>query len=183
MSNQELKKLQKELDQILNNKNISVDFYNQHEALKPILDNIDKSIAERHNTANEKDYEWMKWLIVIASGVFSVIVSQVTRMSSMQDNQLLLAQSNQLLLFKVAITANALGIIFGAIYLYTDIKSERVLADKLRIHQLHLLLRGKNRYENVVQSGSFHLFWYCKLASLLCFLICVIAWVIFFWVM
>ncbi|MFP3454180.1 hypothetical protein R0K30_21475, partial [Bacillus sp. SIMBA_154] len=95
------------------------------------LDEIGRALAKKHNTANEKDYEWMKWLIVIASGVFSVIVSQITRMSPALDSSLLFIQSNQLFLFKGAIIANALGIIFGAVYLYADIRSERDLADKL----------------------------------------------------
>lgn len=183
MSKQELKKLQKEVEKILSNENLIVDFNNQYEVLKPKLDEISRSIAERHNAANEKDYEWIKWLIVIASGVFSVIVSQVTRISSIQDNQLLLMQSNQLPLFKVAITANALGIVFGAIYLYADIRSERDLAHKLGIQYLHLLSKGTNKYQNVIPSDNFRIFSYCKRTSLLCFLVSIGAWMIFIWVM
>ncbi|MGP5104761.1 hypothetical protein ACTXJH_12560 [Psychrobacter celer] len=183
MSKQELKSLQKEFNQKLNDEGISAEFYNHHESLKPILYNIGKDIAERQSTAAQKDYDWMKWLAVIASGVFSVVVSQVTRMSSMQYNQLLLSQNDQLLLFKIAITANALGIVFSVIYLYRDIKTERDLADKLGVQRLYLLLRGTNRYENFIPSSKFQLFRLCKSVSILCFLISIIAWVVFIWVM
>lgn len=65
----------------MNIEGITVDFYNRHEALKPSLNEIERACTEHQNTANEKDYEWMKWLIVIAAaGIFSVIVSQVMRM-------------------------------------------------------------------------------------------------------
>ena len=101
-------------------------------------------------------------MIVIAAGVFSVIVSQVTRMPLVLDSELLLIQSNQLILFKTTIITNALGMIFGAIYLYTDIRSERDLVDKLSIQRLHLLLNGTNRYKNVIPSDTFRLFFYCK---------------------
>ena len=183
MSKRELKALQRRFNNKLDKEGITVDFYNRHEALKPTLDEIGRALAKKHNTANEKDYEWMKWLIVIASGVFSVIVSQITRMSPALDSSLLFIQSNQLFLFKGAIIANALGIIFGAVYLYADIRSERDLADKLSIQRLHLLLKGTNRYENVIPSDNFRLFFYCKRISLICFLACIGAWVAFIWIM
>lgn len=81
MNKRELKPIQRKFNSKLDKEGITVDFYNCHEALKPTLDEIGRALAEKHNTANEKDYEWMKWLIVIAAGVFSVIVSQITRMS------------------------------------------------------------------------------------------------------
>lgn len=183
MSKQELKNLQNQLSDKMNREGVTVDFYHHHETLKPTLDEIQRACAERQNAANEKDYEWMKWLIAIAAGVFSVIVSQMTRMPSVLDSQSLLIQSNQLTLFKIAIITNALGIIFGAIYLYTDIRSERDLVDKLSIQRLHLLLKGTNRYENVIPSDNFHLFFYCKRISLICFLACIGAWVAFIWIM
>lgn len=91
----------------------------------------------------------------------------------MLDSQSLLIQSNQLTLFKSAIVTNALGIIFGAIYLYTDIRSERDLVDKPSIQRLHLLLKETSRYENVIPSDKFRLFFYCKRISLTCFLECI----------
>lgn len=181
MSKQELKNLQKQLNRKMEEEGATVSFYNHHEALKPTLNEIERARAERHNTANQKDYEWMKWLIVIASGVFSVIVSQVTRMTLALDSGSLFIQSSQLPLFKIAIIANALGIIFGAVYLYTDIRSERDLTNKLGIQQLYLLLNGTNRYENVIHSEKFRLFFYCKIASLICFLVSIGAWVAFIW--
>ncbi|MFP3398455.1 hypothetical protein SB749_19220, partial [Brevibacterium sp. SIMBA_078] len=85
-------------------------------------------------------------------------------MSPALDSSLLFIQSNQLFLFKGAIIANALGIIFGAVYLYADIRSERDLADKLSIQRLYLLLEGANRYESIIPSSNFRIFSYCKRA-------------------
>lgn len=181
MSKKELKTLQKQLNHRIDTEGVTLDFQNHHRALEPTLNELERAQAERHNTANEKDYEWMKWLIVIASGVFSVIISQVARMSSSFDSGSLFMQSSQLPLFKVAIIANALGVILGAVYLYTDVKSERDLTNKLGIQQLYLLLNGTNRYKNVIPSENFRLFFCCKIASLFCFLVSIGAWIVFIW--
>lgn len=75
MSKKELKALNKELSDYLNTNGVTDDFYRHHETLKPQLDSIGRGIAERHNEANQKEFDWMKWLILIAAGVFSVIVT------------------------------------------------------------------------------------------------------------
>lgn len=105
---------------------------------------------------------------------------QLTSLISIQNNELLL-DNNQLLLIKIAISANASGIIFGAIYLYIDVMTERDLAYKLRIQRLYLLLKGENRYENVISSSPFRLFRILKLLSLLSFLVAIGSWVVFIW--
>ena len=118
----------------------------------------------------------MKWLIVIAAGVFSVIVTQVSKMSSLS--------LDQLLLLKITITANALGIVFGAIYLYTDIINTKDLGEKIQVQKYYLLLKGKKRYENNVITSQ--KLWFAKTAktlSLLCFLVVLVGWVLFVWSM
>lgn len=173
-SKQELKLLQNELDHILNS-DPSEEFYYQYEQLKPHLDELEREVANHSNLANEKDHEWMKWLIVIAAGVFSVIVTQVSKMSSLSIDQLLL--------LKIAISANALGIVSGAIYLYTDIMNAKDLGYKLQVQRYYLLLKGKKRYENSINSEKL---WFAKKSrnlSLLCFLAVIVIWVWFVWQM
>lgn len=173
-SKQELKFLQNELDHILNS-DPSEEFYYQYEQLKPHLDELEREVANHSNLANEKDHEWMKWLIVIAAGVFSVIVTQVSKMSSLSIDQLLL--------LKIAISANALGIVSGAIYLYTDVMNAKDLGYKLQVQRYYLLLKGKKRYENSINSEKL---WFAKRSrnlSLLCFLAVIVIWVWFVWQM
>lgn len=173
-SKQELKFLQNELDHILNSDS-SEEFYYQYEQLKPHLDELEREVANHSNLANEKDHEWMKWLIVIAAGVFSVIVTQVSKMSSLSIDQLLL--------LKIAISANALGIVSGAIYLYTDVMNAKDLGYKLQVQRYYLLLKGKKRYENSINSEKL---WFAKRSrnlSLLCFLAVIVIWVWFVWQM
>lgn len=173
-SKQELKVLQDELDRILDS-DPSEEFYYQYQQLKPHLDALEREVANHSNLANEKDHEWMKWLIVIAAGVFSVIVTQVSKMSSLS--------LDQLLLLKIAISANALGIVSGAIYLYTDVINAKDLGYKLQVQRYYLLLKGKKRYENSINSEKL---WFTKKArnlSLFCFLAVIVIWVWFVWQM
>ena len=174
-SKQELKILQNELDHILNS-DPSKEFYYQYEQLKPHLDELEREVANHSNLANEKDHEWMKWLIVIAAGVFSVIVTQVSKMSSLSIDQLLL--------LKIAISANALGIVSGAIYLYTDVINAKDLGYQLQVQRYYLLLKGKKRYgANTINSKKL---WFTKPSknlSLLCFLAVIVLWVWFVWQM
>lgn len=172
-SNQELKVLREELDRILDSDLIE-QFSYQYQQLKPRLDTLELELAKQSNLANEKDHEWMKWLIVIAAGVFSVIVTQVSKMSSLS--------LDQLLALKIAISANALGIVSGAIYLYTEVINAKDLGKKIQVQKYHLLLRGKKRYEeNVINSQKL---WFARTAknlSLLCFLAVIVIWVWFVW--
>ena len=171
-SKQEIKLLQDELDRILSSENAE-EFYYQYQQLKPHLDALEREVANYSNLAKEKDHEWMKWLIVIAAGVFSVIVTQVSKMSSLS--------MEQLGLLKLAISANAMGIMFGAIYLYTDVMNAKDLGYKLQVQRLYLLLKGRKRYENTINSEKLWFSNICKIFSLLCFLAVIVIWVWFVW--
>lgn len=174
MSKQELEALEKRFNYIIDNE-MSTEFYNHYQQLKPHLDDLERSMAERNSSLKEKDYEWLKWLVAIAAGVFSVIVTQVSKMSSLS--------AEQLVLLKIAISVNALGIVLGAIYLYTDVRHEKDLVRKLQIQRYHLLLEGKNRYNNVIKSDRLRFAELCKPFSLVCFLLVICIWVWFVWQM
>lgn len=171
-SKQELKVLQDEIDRIQDS-GPSKDFYYRCQQLRPQLDALEPEIVKQSNLAKEKDHEWMKWLIVIAAGVFSVIVTQVSKMSSLS--------LCQLILLKIAISANALGIVSGAIYLYVDVINAKDLGYKLQIQRCYLILKGKKRYENSISSEKL---WFTKISknlSLFCFLAVIVIWVWFVW--
>lgn len=118
----------------------------------------------------------MKWLIVIAAGVFSIVITQIPKMSSLS--------LDQLLLLKVAISVNALGILFGAIYLYADVIDAKDLGYKLQVQSSYLLLKGEKRYKtNAIYSEEL---WFTKISknlSLLCFLAAIAILVCFVWLM
>lgn len=174
-SKQELKVLVEELHRKLES-NPSYEFLVHYEKSKPYLEELEVEVVKQNNSAKEKDDEWMKWLIVIAAGVFSVIVTQVSKMSALS--------SDQLLLLKIAISANALGIVSGAIYLYTDIINAKDLGYKLQVQRYYLLLKGKKRYEKrAVYSQEL---WFAKISrnlTVLCFLAVIVIWVYFVWQM
>ena len=172
MSQQELKALEDQFNHIMKN-DPSPEFYSHYQQLKPHLDKLERDMAQRNSLVKEKDYEWMKWLVAISAGVFSVIVTQISKMS--------LPSIEQLILLKIAISANALGIVLGAIYLYTDVKHEKDLICKLQIQRYSLLLENKKRYENVIYSDRLWFSGLCKPLSLTCFLIFILIWVGFIW--
>lgn len=175
-SKKEYEVLLKEIQRQLERSNPSNEFRVRYQQLKPHLDELETLIVKQNQLAIEKDHEWMKWLIVIAAGVFSVIVTQVPKMSSLS--------LEQLLLLKIAISTNALGIAFGAIYLYTDIMDTKDLGYKLLVQKYSLLLKGEKRYkDNVIYSQELRFIKMTKYLSLLCFLAVIIIWVCFVWQM
>lgn len=174
MSQQELKALEDRFNHIIKN-DPSPEFYSHYQQLKPHLDELERDMAQRNSLVKEKDYEWMKWLVAIAAGVFSVIVTQVSKMS--------LLSVEQLVLLKIALSVNALGIVLGAVYLYTDVRHEKDLIRKLQIQRYSLLLEGKNKFNNVINSDRLKFAEMCKPLSLICFLITILIWVGFVWQM
>lgn len=174
-SKQESKLLQDELERKLDS-DPSEEFFYQYQQLKPHLDELGSEIVKQNNLAKEKDSEWMKWLIVIAAGVFSVVITQIPKMSSLS--------LDQLLLLKIAISVNALGIVFGAIYLYVDVIDAKDLGYKLKVQGSYLLLKGEKRYKkNAIYSEEL---WFTKISknlSLLCFLAVIAILVCFVWQM
>lgn len=174
MSKRELKYLEERFNDRLKN-NFDQEFYSRYQQLESHLEELEREVANRNNSLKQKDYEWMKWLIVIAAGVFSVIVTQVYKMSSLSVEQLIL--------LKIAISANALGIVLGAIYLYTDVRHEKDLIRKIQIQRYHLLLEGKNKFNNVIHSDRLQFAERCKPLSLICFLVVILIWVWFVWQM
>lgn len=174
-SKQEFKLLQDELDRKLDNDRSEEVLY-QYQQLMPHLYELESEIVKQNNLAKQQDNEWMKWLIVIAAGVFSVIITQVSNMSSLS--------LCQLILLKIAISANALGIVSGAIYLYVDVINAKDLGYKLQVQRYYLLLEGEKKYKaNAIYSEEL---WFTKIAknlSLLCFLAVIVIFVYFVWQM
>ena len=174
-SKQEFKLLQDELERKLDN-DLSEEFLYKYQLLKHYLDELEREIVKQNNLAKQQDNEWMKWLIVIAAGVFSVIITQMPDRSSLS--------LDQLILLKIAISVNALGIVFGAIYLYTDVINTKDLGYKLQVQRYYLLLGGEKKYKaNAIYSEEL---WFTKIAknlSLLCFLAVIVIFVYFVWQM
>lgn len=173
MSKRELKALEKRFNERMYN--CDQEFYERFLQLESHFAELEKDMIHRHSLVKEKDYEWMRWLIAIAAGVFSVIVTQVSKMS--------LLSFEQLLLLKVAISANALGVLLGAIYLYTDIRHGKDLIRKIQIQRYYLMLENKRKYDRFVRSDNLWFAELCKPLSLICFLIVVFIWVVFIWQM
>lgn len=173
MSKQELKDLEERFNDRLKN-NFDQEFHDRFLQLESHLAALEKDMIQRHNLVKEKDYEWMRWLIAIAAGVFSVIVTQVSKMS--------LLSIEQLLLLKVAISANALGVFLGAIYLYTDIRHGKDLIRKIQIQRYYLMLDNK-KYDQFVRSDDLWFAELCKPLSLVCFSVVICIWVVFVWQM
>ena len=173
-SKQELKVWEKRFKDQLRS-NFDQEFSSHYQRLESHLGKLEIEMANLNNSLKEKDYEWLKWIIVIAAGVFSVIVTQVSKMSSLS--------SDQLILLKIAISANALGIVLGAFYLYTDVRNNKDLIRKIQIQRYSLLLENKERYKNVVHSDRLWFAEKCKPLSLLCFLGVIVIWVLFVWQM
>ena len=173
MSEKELKALEKRFNDRLQN-NFDQEFYERFLHLESHFAELEKDMIHRHNLVKEKDYEWMKWLIAIAAGVFSVIVTQVSKIS--------LLSVDQLFLLKIAMSANALGVLFGAIYIYTDIRYGKDLIRKIQIQRYYLMLENK-KCDKFVRSDNLWFAEKCKPLSLLCFLAVIVIWVWFVWQM
>ncbi len=78
-----------------------------------------KALSALGDKRNEKLYAWLRWLVLLAAGFFSLMVGQLAGQSFSQP---------QLLLLKLALSLNALGILCGSAALYGEVVSLRRLA-------------------------------------------------------
>ncbi|MBU2766491.1 hypothetical protein HAP94_09865 [Acidithiobacillus ferrivorans] len=62
---------------------------------------------------NEKNYAYLRWLMLISTGAFSLSANVLFGKTY---------PSNSILVLKAALTANAIGILFGAISVYGEAK-------------------------------------------------------------
>lgn len=136
------------------------------------LDKLELQMYEKANESIKKEYEWLKWLVAISAGVFSVMTTQLAKGNFQLD---------QLFLIKLAILFNALGVIFGVIYLYQDVKTDRDFVNKLHIQALNLMLKGERRYERVIASEKSFLSNISRTIFLLSLFLSISVWICFIW--
>ncbi len=85
---------------------------------------------------NEAVYSWLRWLMLIATGAFSLSAGLVLGKSYI---------GCQLVLLKLALTANALGILFGSIAVYGEAKLHIGILRRYADNQIHKL-QGTDEY-------------------------------------
>src|SRR4051812_3555475 len=93
------------------------------------LETISKTLDER----NEKRYAWIRYLLLLASGSLSVLIS------FNKDKQLTCLEH---ILFSIALLSLGLGILFGVIYLYVEVD---VLSWKVNILVENIKLRAEGK--------------------------------------
>ena len=76
-------------------------------------------LAELVNKRSDKLYAWLRWLVLLAAGFFSLMAGQLTGKAF---------DPLQWLLLKLALSTNGAGILFGAIALYGEVAAARQLA-------------------------------------------------------
>lgn len=172
MSKKEREKLTKDFNQALNNEHDSQLIINNQRYFINELDKLELQMYEKANESIKKEYEWLKWLVAISAGVFSVMTTQLAKGNFQLD---------QLFLIKLAILFNALGVIFGVIYLYQDVKTDRDFVNKLHIQALNLMLKGERRYERVIASEKSFLSNISRTICLLSLFLSISVWICFIW--
>jgi hypothetical protein len=93
------------------------------------LDGEVKALLEAANRAHEKLHAWLRWLVLLAAGFFSLMAGQLA-------GKPLSAWMGWAL--KAALATNALGILAGSIALYAeaDVARRLVEAQKARVSTL-----------------------------------------------
>lgn len=92
-----------------------------------------KTATDAANQGRERLYAWLRWLVLLAAGFFSLMAGQFF------GKEALLPLA---LLPKLALTTNALGILLGAVALYGEPASARRLASAAR-EQAIAVLEGR----------------------------------------
>lgn len=87
--------------------------------MNPPLHSELKTLAGLGGQSNDKLYAWLRWLILLAAGFFSLMAGQLTGKAF---------PPLPLLLLKLALGSNAAGILAGAAALYGEVAAARRLA-------------------------------------------------------
>lgn len=131
------------------------------------------SLSKYNEQRNIAFYSWLRWLMLIAAGAFSLTAGLVLGKPYL---------GLQLLALKVALTANAIGILSGSIAVYGEAKMHkgfmRVIADNeiRKIREPETYVTNKPLY--------YHLPWWVKYSETICYLALIASlalWLAFIW--
>lgn len=81
------------------------------------------ALLEQVNRAHEKLHAWLRWLVVLAAGVFSLMAGQL----SGKD-----LPAPAMPCLKLALTLTALGILAGSVALFGEVAQQRRLVEAQR---------------------------------------------------
>lgn len=123
---------------------------------------------------NEKLYAWLRWLVLLAAGVFSVMVGQLAGSHF---------SAIQLLLLKLALGLTAAGILSGSAAVYGEVSSLRQLVRNRATHITSVLEGNEVDIDALVAVEPA---WFLRQAEKVCYasLVCsLVSWVAFVLVM
>lgn len=119
---------------------------------------------------NEKLYAWLRWLVLLAAGVFSVMVGQLAGVHF---------SATRLFLLKLALGLTAAGILSGSAALYGEVSSLRRLV-KDRAAHISSVLEGTE--VDIEAPVAVEPAWLLRQAEKVCYasLVCsLVSWVAF----
>lgn len=172
MSNKEIKKIQREFKEMMEDDNNLLIMTHNKEQFNEYISKKEEQAIEHRNSSIEKEYAWMKWLIAISAGVFSVMTTQLAKGGFNPE---------QTLMIKTAISLNALGVIFGVVYLRQEIETEKEYANKINAHIQTIIMYGKRKYDKYIPSEGMPFIKIYRLLSLFSLLLALLIWVLFIW--
>lgn len=119
-----------------------------------------QELKEIEKQRNKSYYDWIKGLVVVATGLLSVIVSLKTKQSS---------TIFQSILFVIIVSTLVLGILFGAGVIYSEVLLLRNYYRKKLEHIYSIIYENGNRtkFEIIKKPKIFYFFSYCCYVCLL----------------
>lgn len=134
-----------------------------------------KQLAEQAQKSNDKYYAWLRWLVLLCAGFFSIMVGQLT------GKPFLLMQ---LWVLKAALGLTAMGILGGSIALYGEVVVQRKQVLNLRHSLLEKLQaaglpNASNGAPVAASPDKIHVW-----SEKVCYtslIIALLAWVLFVW--
>jgi hypothetical protein len=128
-------------------------------------------LTELQKAEIEKGYSYLRWLVIIAAGAFSISFG------------ILIGESKPVVpliyLAKLALTLNALGVMAGAVAVYGEVK----LASGIKASQVEVIIK-KLEGKHDGRGPSYILPSWLKWTQRICFMFLVLAllsWVVFVW--
>lgn len=88
------------------------------------------ALLEQVNRAHETLHAWLRWLVVLAAGVFSLMAGQLSGRS---------LAAPAMLCLKLALTLTALGILAGSVALFGEVAQQRRLVEAQRARAMQSL--------------------------------------------
>lgn len=172
MSKKELAELQKDYEYLMSQEGGFKVICQNYDIHKEYLDKLELQAFDKINESLKKEFEWIKWIVAIAAGVFSVMTTQLAKGNF---------QGEQLLLIKFAIISNAIGVIFGAVFLYQDVKTEMGFVKGIEIQRKTVMLTGKPRYDKAIPSDRNFIMRVAKFCCMTSLSIAMCIWIWFIW--